>query len=128
MGASREIREGAGLPLLDSRSWLRAQRETCTLADEACLSGAWWLIASTMADVDPAFRARLKTIFDKFDEDQGGDIDTMELGKVMQQLGQNCTEAELHVRTHAAPLTAHQPRLARGGYSRRHSQAAPMPP
>jgi hypothetical protein len=51
------------------------------------------------AAVDPAFRERLKAIFDEFDDDGGGDIDTEELGKVMEQLGQHCTEAELHVRT-----------------------------
>lgn len=58
--------------------------------------------------VDPAFRARLKAIFDEFDEDGGGDIDTEELGKVMEQLGQNCTEAELHVRPpRSAPRGPH---------------------
>ena len=57
--------------------------------------------------VDPAFRERLKAIFDEFDEDGGGDIDTEELGKVMEQLGQNCTEAELHVR---APQRSTTPR------------------
>ena len=52
-------------------------------------------------DIDPAFRERLKAIFDEFDDDGGGDIDTEELGEVMEQLGQHCTEAELHVRTNA---------------------------
>ena len=40
-----------------------------------------------MAAVDQAFRDRLKAIFDEFDDDGGGDIDTEELGKVMEQLG-----------------------------------------
>lgn len=53
-------------------------------------------------DIDPAFKERLKAIFDEFDDDGGGDIDTEELGQVMEQLGQHCTEAELHVRTNAA--------------------------
>jgi Ca2+-binding EF-hand superfamily protein len=62
-----------------------------------------------MAAVDPAFRDRLKAIFDEFDDDGGGDIDTEELGKVMEQLGQHCTEAELHVRDpalHGPPTCA----------------------
>ena len=47
--------------------------------------------------MDPAFEARLKAIFDEFDDDGGGEIDTEELGQVMEKLGQHCTEAELHV-------------------------------
>ena len=35
--------------------------------------------------VDPAFRERLKAIFDEFDEDGGGTIDTAELGLVMER-------------------------------------------
>lgn len=52
---------------------------------------------------DKALRARLKALFDQFDTDGGGEIDTAELGKVMEKLGQHCTEAELHV---CKPLTA----------------------
>ena len=44
---------------------------------------------------DDGFEARLQTIFDQFDEDGGGSIDTAELGNVMETLGQHCTEAEL---------------------------------
>ena len=64
-----------------------------------------------MADIDPAFKQRLKAIFDEFDEDGGGDIDTEELGKVMEQLGQHCTEAELHVRTPVLRFSYDQPML-----------------
>ena len=38
---------------------------------------------------------QLKKIFDEFDSDGGGTIDTGELGMVMEKLGQHCTEAEL---------------------------------
>jgi calcium-binding protein CML len=38
---------------------------------------------------------QLRAIFDEFDDDGGGTIDTAELGLVMVKLGQNCTEAEL---------------------------------
>jgi len=54
--------------------------------------------------MDPAFEQRLKAIFDEFDDDGGGEIDTEELGKVMEKLGQHCTEAELHVRRQPASL------------------------
>ena len=56
--------------------------------------------------MDPAFEQRLKAIFDEFDDDGGGEIDTEELGKVMEKLGQHCTEAELHVRALPPPLTS----------------------
>lgn len=48
---------------------------------------------------DSALKDNLKDLFDQFDEDGGGEIDASELGKVMERLGQHCTEAELHVRT-----------------------------
>ena len=54
--------------------------------------------------MDPAFEQRLKAIFDEFDDDGGGEIDTEELGKVMEKLGQHCTEAELHVRRQPSRL------------------------
>eukprot|EP01046_Picozoa_sp_COSAG06_P046665 COSAG06_NODE_6645_length_2841_cov_3.562728_2_plen_96_part_00 len=60
--------------------------------------------------MDPAFEARLKAIFDEFDDDGGGEIDTEELGQVMEKLGQHCTEAELHVRPLSASVLSLHPR------------------
>ena len=60
--------------------------------------------------MDPAFEARLKAIFDEFDDDGGGEIDTEELGQVMEKLGQHCTEAELHVRLLSASVLPLHPR------------------
>ena len=76
--------------------------------------------------MDPAFEQRLKAIFDEFDDDGGGEIDTEELGKVMEKLGQHCTEAELHVRRQPASLPS------RAAFPRVHRQlgrpAALQPP
>lgn len=72
-----------------------------------------------MSAGDPAFELRLKAIFDEFDDDGGGEIDTEELGQVMEKLGQHCTEAELHVgarppeRPRARPRPPPRPRAGR---------------
>ena len=47
--------------------------------------------------MDPAFEQRLKAIFDEFDDDGGGEIDTEELGKVMRTFGWDPKEEELKV-------------------------------
>ena len=41
------------------------------------------------------FKIKLREIFDEFDDDGGGTIDTDELGEVMQRLGQQLSQAEL---------------------------------
>ena len=48
------------------------------------------------SQVSAELKAEYKQTFDMFDTDQSGRISSAELGQVMEQLGQNPTEADLH--------------------------------
>ena len=68
-------------------------RETCSLALSRLTLLPLTLTAHTARP--RTHTLQLRAIFDEFDDDGGGTIDTAELGLVMVKLGQNCTEAEL---------------------------------
>ena len=46
-------------------------------------------------DMSPSVRKRWETVFKKYDADGSGSIDTKELGKVMTEMGQDLSQAEL---------------------------------
>lgn len=59
----------------------------------------------------------LREVFEAFDEDGGGSIDTDELGTAMKALGADSTRAELEVRARFLPLLLRVQQSANTGAS-----------